>query len=389
MDKRSFLSLVDRVASGAASREDLLLYNHYYNQLQEGQLEWDEERLGKREEMEKLILEHIDGALGIDKRADRTVQFYRRPLPRVAAVLLVTLAAGWLIIKHDHSRPTRSPQVAPTAAGIADERRPGQATLTLANGNQIILGDRKAGMIAKQGTTQVLKLDDGRLAYRSGGLSSAGEERTAPSNILSTPYGGKYQATLPDGTIVWLNAGSSLKFPTAFPGRERNVELKGEAYFEVAKDAAKPFTVFIRDMRVDVLGTHVDIMGYEDEAVLKTSLLTGSVKVINGKDAVMLKPGQQARLNASGQLSTADHADMGEVLAWKNDLFDFEGADIPSVMRQIARWYNVEVVYKDRIDQHFTGKIERTANITEVLKMLELTEKVHFTVEGRKITVSR
>ena len=389
MDRQSFLSLVDKVASGTASREDLILYNHYYSQLQEGQLEWDEEKLGSRDELEKLILGRIDGALGFDKRASRTVQFYKRPLPRVAAVLLVTLAAGWLIIRHDHIRPTRLP--AASSPGMAEEIRPGtgQATLTLTNGSRIILSNRKAGMIAKQGATQVLKLDDGRLAYKSGQLSSTGEVHTAGSNILSTPYGGKYQATLSDGTIVWLNAGSSLKFPTAFTGSERTVELTGEAYFEVAKDPAKPFTVFIRDMQVKVLGTHVDIMGYEDESVVKTSLLTGSVKVTNGKNAVMLKPGQQARLNAAGLLSTADHADMTEVLAWKNDLFDFEGADILSVMRQIARWYNVEVVYKDHIDQHFTGRIERSVHITEVLKMLELTEKVHFNIEGRKITVTR
>jgi ferric-dicitrate binding protein FerR (iron transport regulator) len=312
---------------------------------------------------------------------------YRRAWFYATAVIIV-IVTGSLLFLANHK--IRAHIQSPEQPGLAGPVRPGsnKAVLTLGNGSTVILDSSRNGAIASQGNTRIIKLNSGQLAYQSS--SRKQNQSDAPSwNTLSTPFGGQYQLTLADGTAVWLNSGSSLRFPSAFTGPERQVELRGEAYFEVARNTSMPFKVKINDMNVTVLGTHFNIMGYEDEAIVKTSLLQGSVKVQQGKQSVLLTRGQQSRLTRDGQLAVDLHADLDEAVAWKNGLFDFEGADIQTVMRQLVRWYNVEVTYQGKIDQHFTGKINREATISKVLQMLELTEKVHFTIDGRKIIVSQ
>ena len=193
---------------------------------------------------------------------------------------------------------------------------------------------------------------------------------------------------LEDGTKVWLNAESSIRFPAAFDKKERAVEITGEAYFEVAKNANRPFTVSVNGMQVQVLGTHFNINSYSDESAINTTLLEGSVKVIKNKEMKMLVPGQQAHLENNGDLSVVKNINTSEIVAWKNELFSFHDTDLKNLMRQLSRWYDVEIVLPQNTAAiTFNGKISRKANLSDVLKMLELTDEVAFTIEGKKVIV--
>ena len=257
-----------------------------------------------------------------------------------------------------------------------------KAVLTLADGSDIILDSTHQGTLAKQGNVKIMRLNTATVAYK------AADENNQPVsyNTLSTPNGGQYQLILPDGSKVWLNASSSIHFPTVFKGKERNVSVTGEVYFEVAKNAAKPFKITVKDMEVQVLGTHFDIMAYDDETAMRTTLLEGSVKVTKGYLHKMLVPGQQSVINESAEIKVAD-ADLEEVMAWKNGLFQFNGLDIKTVMRQISRWYDVDVVYAGSIPSgHFTGVVNRSNDILQVLKIMQ-AGGVRFKIDGRKLVV--
>jgi ferric-dicitrate binding protein FerR (iron transport regulator) len=200
--------------------------------------------------------------------------------------------------------------------------------------------------------------------------------------------------TLSDGSKVWLNAASSLKYPTAFTGKDRTVELSGEAYFQVAKNVALPFKVNVlrpgqqESLTIEVLGTEFNVMAYADEADQRTTLIDGAVKVSAADNQISLEPGQQARLkNAGSILDLIPSVDTDNILAWKNGLFKFQDAPIQDIMRQVSRWYDVEVVYGGKVDQQFIGTIRRQVNISTLLTILESTGWVHFLVDGKKITV--
>ncbi|MEI6949717.1 FecR domain-containing protein [Paraflavisolibacter sp. H34] len=278
--------------------------------------------------------------------------------------------------------------VAPPPVAEAPAQKPAlapggnKAVLTLADGAQVVLSGREDGEVARQGAARVVK-SGSRLAYRTAGLPKA--EATL-YNTLTTPRGGEYQVELPDGSRVWLNAASSVRYPTAFTGKQRMVEITGEAYFEVAKNAALPFVVRVAGSEIKVLGTHFNVMAYADEKALETTLLEGSVQFAGGGKARLLRPGQQAQL-ANGQLKVAE-VDAEEVVSWKNGMFHFENADLESVMKQLARWYDVEVVYQgSNLHDPIVGDIPRTSPLPEALKILELTSSAHFTIDGRKIIV--
>lgn len=261
-----------------------------------------------------------------------------------------------------------------------------KAVLTLANGSTIILDSAANGNLASQGNTKIIKLN-GQLAY-----SADGKDAAIVYNTITTPRGGQYELILADGSKVWLNAASSLRFPVNFTGKERKVALTGEGYFEVAKNATMPFKVDVAGKgEVEVLGTHFNINAYTDEPTINTTLLEGSVKfftTISGEQKeVRLSPGQQAQLKLNGQINLNDHPDMDEVMAWKNGEFQFNSADLKSIMRQIERWYDVDVIFNSQTDLHLSGQITRYANVSEVLRKLELTNEIHFTIEGKKIIV--
>lgn len=207
---------------------------------------------------------------------------------------------------------------------------------------------------------------------------------------ITTPAGYKYQIKLSDGSRIWLNSSSSLSFPVKFSARQRLVQLTGEAYFEVTKNKHSPFKVSANHAFVQVLGTHFNVKAYKDDPILETTLLEGSVKIVKGEHSKMMVPGQQASIGEKSSLIVIKQANLSESIAWKNDLFLFDSEDIQSVMRQIARWYNISVVYQDPPPSlHFSGRISRTNNLSETLNMLELTGGVHFKIEERKVTVTR
>jgi ferric-dicitrate binding protein FerR (iron transport regulator) len=265
----------------------------------------------------------------------------------------------------------------------------------LADGTTIVLDSAGNTTLATQGNTHIIKLNNGQLAYRDA------DQRTPATalqyNTISTPKGGQYEIILPDGSHVWLNAASSLRFPAAFTGNERIVALTGEAYFEVAKNPAQPFKVTFTgsagDGQVEVLGTHFNINAYDDEANSKTTLLEGKVKISRPQSGMqdpnpeILNPGQQAAIaDGVGNIKVLA-VDADAAIAWKNGVFSFDNVDIKTVMRQIARWYDVEVVYEGALAaEKFEGEIPRSSTLADVFKILELSA-VHFKIEGRKVIV--
>lgn len=303
----------------------------------------------------------------------------------VAAVFfIVTSVFIWLYINQNHTKD----QLA--SGQIANDINPGgnKAILTLADGTKVSLTDAGAGELARQSGITITKTADGQLVYQTNSADDR-SSKTLVYNTMSTPAGGQYVITLPDGTKVWLNAESSLKYPTIFNGASRKVILTGEGYFEVAKDSARPFVVAVntngKNQEVTVLGTHFNINAYEDEAVIKTTLLEGSVKVSSHAESRILKPGQQATLGSTFQVTEVDAM---QAVDWKNGNFYFNDENIQNIMRKLARWYDVEVVYIGAMpDYGFNAEISRTKKLSEILNGFQITGKIHFKIEGRRVTV--
>lgn len=301
------------------------------------------------------------------------------PYIAAAAVLIFTLAA-LLYINVNRYEPKALPQ-----SKYASDFNPGgnKATLTLSNGKKILLSDAKSGIIIN---TSTLAYTDGT-ELKDPSIKSKKFSNSNESALISTPKGGQYTVVLPDGTKVFLNSASSIKFPAAFEKNMRYVEITGEAYFEVTKMKHKPFRVKSGDQTVEVLGTHFNINAYHDENSIKTTLVEGAVKVISGKSSKLLKPGQQAVLSAN-KIQLNPDPDMEEITAWKNGYFYFKGSDIETIMRQIARWYNVDVTFEGEIPKRtFTGKIYRNAKASEILDLLSYSN-IHFKTTGQKIIVT-
>lgn len=304
---------------------------------------------------------------------------------RVAAAAAVLALIG--VSSYFFLQPRTSSKIPILAQKEHADMPPGgnKAMLTLADGTEISLDSAANGQLAQQAGTQVIKSAGGQLLYRSA------KENTNTAllfNKISTPRGGQYQLTLPDSTRVWLNAASTLRYPAVFAGHSRKVQLTGEAYFEVAKNTAMPFTVEVEDLEVQVLGTHFNVMAYNDEAQIKTTLLEGAVKVNKNGNSKRLIPGQGAHLNRSTGALEVKEVDTEEAIAWKNGFIQLEGNDLPAVMRQIARWYNVDIIYKGSVPAHFKGIIPRNVPVSQVLKMMELTGEVHFQIHEHQIIVS-
>lgn len=284
----------------------------------------------------------------------------------------------------------------PVAQRFKNDVSPGgeKAILRLADGSQIALDSASNGELARQGATRVMKLTNGQVTYNAHPSSGSS---SVSYNTISTPRGGQYQVVLPDGSKVWLNAASSLKFPTVFAGEERLVELTGEAFFQVAKNAAKPFKVAVTPvsgggggdpMIIEVLGTEFNVMAYSDEDDRRTTLIDGAVKVAVNNEQVVLRPGQQGRvMNSTSSLNVVSNVNTDKVMAWKTGYFYFQNEDIQSVMRVISRWYDVSIQYEGKItEDKFSGTMRMNNNISELLTLLEMGS-VHYRIEGRKIIV--
>ncbi|HEY6899438.1 MAG TPA: FecR domain-containing protein [Puia sp.] len=303
----------------------------------------------------------------------------RRYMSRVAVACVVAVvgAGFWLFPRHE--------RVVGGGAPVVHVIRPAgnRATLTMGDGSTVVLDSVGNGMVASLGNTRVVKMDSGRLAYQ------AGEKGIGPTslNMLRTPRGGKYEVTLADGTRVWLNAASSLKFPTDFTADQRVVVLTGEAYFEVAQNKQKPFIVIVGEATVRVLGTRFNVNGYSDERAIHTTLLEGAVQIASGGNEKLLRPGQQAVLDRTASTMTAQEADVNQVMAWKNGRFEFDNVDLPTIMRQISRWYDVDVEYRTAVQNiHLGGGISRKSNLEDMIPVLE-ANGIRCKMEGRKIII--
>ena len=299
-----------------------------------------------------------------------------------AAVVLLLGATAWLL-NHRRQQPP-----AVMMAHVLPDADPGSngAILTLADGSKVVLDSMGNGIISTQGNTRVMLKDNG-LQY----TQRDNDKATAAYNTITTPNGRQFHVVLPDGTRVWLNAGSMLQFPVAFTGNERIVELTGEAYFEVARRVAQPFKLKVRkQLEVAVLGTGFNVNAYTNEKNIATTLTTGAVRVSliqHSGQTVVLKPGQQVQ-SEYNTLKVVPDADIEKVIAWKNGLFNFEGVGLREMMRQLERWYNLEVVYEGNVkDVRFFGEMSRSLKLSDVLAGLENAE-VHFRLEeGRRLVV--
>lgn len=306
---------------------------------------------------------------------------------RWAYAAAAVLAAGIITSGVFLMRRTETP--APVATTVqSNPLAPGgnKAMLILADNSTISLDSSSSGALAVQGNTQISNTN-GALTYKGNG-----DNKQPLYNTVATPRGGQYQLTLADGSKIWLNAASSIRFPAAFTGNERLVEVTGEVYFEVTQQANKPFRVKVKtpgmeEMTVTVLGTSFDVMAYADEQAVRTTLVDGAVQVARGNQQSLLKPGYQASIAPNGSTFETSVADVEQSLAWKEGKFRFRNTNIRTIMRQLARWYDIEVAYDGNVsDIDLTGVISRREDAGALLKALETTQRVKFTVDGRTIT---
>lgn len=331
----------------------------------------------------------------------RVIPFYKRPFFRVAAAAVVAVcitSAYFLFLNKIKPATTIAKVHKHVFTNDVTAPATNKAILTLGNGKTIVLDSVANGPLAQQGNAIVSKLNNGQITYDADNNSAT----KIQYNTLTVPKGSKpVQLILADGSEVWLDVASSITYPTVFPGKERKVEITGEAYFQVAPLTLKggngrvPFIVSVssaladrKGVEIQVLGTHFNVNAYDDENSLKVTLLEGAVKVERpGNESLNIKPGQQAEINAEGKMELNKEVDLDEIMSWKNNWFNFNTLTVPEIMQQIERWYNVSVTYQGKPgNKHFSGIVSRNNNVSEVLKIMEQAG-IKFNIEGRNITV--
>jgi len=383
-NKEEFVLLYNKFQLGQCTPEEIELLNSYQDELNLLDDSWD-----NAAEDKQMVHDRIWQKLNQSRNLP-TKKAKKYPWLKIAAMLLVTLSAGVGIIKYRQNKVEQVVAKAPES-----NKQPlilpggNKAFLTMADGSTIALTDARNGRLATQAGLQVSKAKDGMLIYHFA-KENTGDvaDNESAFNTITTPRGGQYQVVLADGTKVWLNAASSLRFPVAFTGKTRNVELTGEGYFEVAKNKVKPFIVKANGTDVEVLGTHFDISAYSDDKTVTTTLLEGSVRLVKADVTTMLVPGQQGISLNGGREINVQRADIEQTMAWKSGFFMFKNTYIRDIMKQASRWYDVEVDFQDNLkDKEYGGKISKYKDISELLRNLELTGTIHFKVEGRRVTV--
>lgn len=391
---KNILTLIEKYLGGTITPEEKDYLDQWYHSFDQSEIEVDldgnekEEQLFEKIRIRLLETIHQDESQKKDIRNNRK---WRIPAAAAIAVLVLLSAAYWMF-----SPKASKHEIVKTAlpeTKLNNDIVPGgnRAILTLSDGSRVILDSVSNGIIRQQGNTKVQKLNNGLLVYVINGRQITENDETF-YNTITTPRGGQYQVTLADGTKVWLNAASSIRFPVVFSGKYRKVGINGEAYFEVAKNKTMPFIVKANNSEIEVLGTHFNVNAYNDEAGIKTTLLEGKVKVSalysGDKLPAVLEPGEQATINKDGKINIKNNADTEEAMAWMNGYFQFKSVDLKTILRQIARWYDVDIEYQGSTDMLFTGQLTRNENVSKVLNKLALTGEVHFKIDGKKIIVS-
>ncbi|WGQ10073.1 FecR family protein [Pedobacter gandavensis] len=375
IENKEAVALLKKYKERNCSPEELAMLESWYLSYGDGICDLDVEAL-------KEAKSAVWARLPIHTAQPKTLRLW--PAIAVAAAVVLVMGLGIMFFKNY--------QASNAIARLQQEEasiRPGgpKAMLTLADGSKISLEEAANGKLASQAGITITKTKDGQLVYTMS-PSTAETPALKTYNTISTPKGGQYQINLPDGTRVWLNAASSLKYPIDFGDQERKVELTGEGYFEVSPDKERPFKVNTARQMVSVLGTHFNISSYEDDGFVKTTLLEGKVKVqLKDLDvSALLSPGEQSVLK--DRTFNVQKVDVEEAIAWKNNTFVFHNEELGDIMREISRWYDVEVVCPDEMAKvTFSGTISRSKNIKQTLRTMLLTGTVHFKFEGRRITV--
>ncbi|MGY3214744.1 FecR family protein [Mucilaginibacter sp. HD30] len=378
------------------SVEEYKWFLHYVNNVDKGELE---------ELMHSQYVESLLDAKGIElpfsaevlEKIHNRIDETRKPksglnlthwLAIAASLIGVLFFTGLFYVHYSKNDSSQSEAVTLINTDVAPGKN--KAILKLSNGSSIVLNEEETRRIAREGDADIMK-EGAKLSYKRQPNSVKTEDintSTLSYNTLSTPRGGQFQLLLADGTKVWLNSASSIQFPAVFSGEERRVKLTGEAYFEVAKNKKLPFIVEVASSQIQVLGTHFNIKAYkEEETPLQATLLEGSIRFNNATGTVLLKPGEQVNLGANGGITVDKDIDADNVLAWKNGLFHFEKQRLESIMRELSRWYDIEVIYKDRIDASFFAEMPKNTNLSDALKALQLTGRVKFTIDGKKVMV--
>ncbi len=382
--RQRILSLLEQFNNGSISDQDMqeliAWYESFENDLQYTDDLTDELRHKIKQDQFLLVNRKLDKEL-----EHQTLQLTKKSHSlwsrvMVAASLLIVLSVGTYFILN---RQEPSTQV---AQRLKNDVAPGgdKAILTLSTGQQIILTDAGNGKLASENNTTITKSGNGQIVYENG----SDDASAIIYNTMTTPKGGKYTLTLADGTVAILDAGSSVTYPVAFRGKERVVKMTGQVYFSVVHNSEKPFKVMVNDQVIEDLGTEFNVNAYEDEPIIKTTLVQGSAKIWKGSSSAMLKPGQQGVTSSAGNGIDVSAANISSDIAWKEGYFRFNDEKIESIMRKLSRWYNIDVQYVGQKPQdEFNGRMSRYKNISQVLKQLEKTEGVHFKVEGRRVTV--
>ncbi len=386
MNKNIFYELSDKYLKGTATPEEKKLVEAYYEELSKGEGNWSEE---EKELLQDEILSNIKQSIKKPPRVIPIFSKWRKIAAAASILLFISTSSYFLFFNKANNQLATS-----TNQQLLENLPPGRnaAVLTLGNGSQILL-DSTLGTLNTQGAVTIINTS-GLLTYES---KSGNKNIEITYHSIATARGNQYQLILADGTKVWLNSASTLRFPIAFTGATRQVELTGEGYFEVAKNPAMPFHVTLAQtqggkMDVQVLGTHFNINSYKDEPATKTTLLEGSVKITleqaQGNKTHLLKPGEQSRANEA-DFSIAKSVDIENVMAWQKGLFEFSNTDLPTILRQISRWYDVDIVFEGKpTSRKFGGGISRNLPLAEVLHILEGND-VKFKLEGKVLKVTK
>ncbi|HEV2482402.1 MAG TPA: FecR domain-containing protein [Puia sp.] len=387
MTRNDFIKLYEKDLSGNCTPEEKRMLEEYQDDFRWEEGPWDADKLGEKEKTGELIYAGVEAGMRRERQA-AVRKIFRTGA--VAAAILIPLVLGGAYLWSLRKPAAGDAPVVSQRQRYKNDVQPGgdKAVLTLANGSVLVLDSSAGGLLTRQGNVRVVKTNHGQLSYMPAGPAAGGDDAVRSLyNTISTPRGGQFEVVLPDGSKVWLNAASSLRFPTAFTGSERRVELTGEGYFDIAKDASRPFKVGVGASEVEVLGTEFNIMAYTDEGSMNTTLVSGAVKLKSGGHALQLKPGEQAEVKTDGSVDLDRTVDVDVVTAWKYGRFEFNG-NIKGIMRQIARWYDVDVKYKGNVsDIALGGAISRTDSVSQILKIFEMTGSIHFIIDGKTITV--